>query len=160
MSNFLIVYDTPDKTLREWQKKLNNILDKLSSSGYVNVTAQDVSIVDSGSYFTSKNVEYALQYLANISLNGITKVTTKSITSLLTVSEAGFVICNSASNIIINLPTAIGNIGLVYSITNINSGIVTIDPFSTQTLQGETTFDIYQDESISIVSNGANWYIK
>ena len=84
-------------------------------------------------------------------------VTTTPVTLL--VSEQGFIECNSASAITLNLPTAIGNTGLSYSITSINTGTVTIEPNGSETLQGDTNFDLYEDENLQIVSNGTNWTV-
>lgn len=60
----------------------------------------------------------------------------------------------------ISLPTAVGISGRVYKIKRIGSTYsVTVDPFSTQTIDGDPSFTLLQDEIITIVSNGANWFI-
>lgn len=91
------------------------------------------------------------------STTNVKQVTTTPVTLL--VSEQGFIECNSASAIILNLPTAVGNTGLSYSITSINSGIITIEPFASETLQSDTNFDLYEDENLQIISNGTNWTV-
>jgi hypothetical protein len=60
----------------------------------------------------------------------------------------------------LSLPTAIGNTNL-YTITNIGVGIVTIAPIvGGQTLSGEVTQLINtQYDSVSFLSDGANWFI-
>ncbi|MGE5438061.1 MAG: hypothetical protein ACM3O3_12680 [Syntrophothermus sp.] len=68
--------------------------------------------------------------------------------------------CNSATDITVNLPSASSLAGFSLSISNINTGIVTIDAYSTQTINGDLTFSLYQDESITIVSNGSNWIVR
>ena len=113
-----------------------------------------------GGYFPIDTVEASLQYLAISILGSLSRVTTKTATATLTTIEAGIILCNKTIAMTIDLPTAIGNTGLSYFITNINTGTVTIDPFSTQTLQSESTFDLYQDENINIVTDGSNWYIR
>jgi hypothetical protein len=66
---------------------------------------------------------------------------------------------NSASPITITLITAVGNTGLQYTIKNINTGQVTIDGNTTQTIDGQLTQGLNQYESLTIVSDGSNWHI-
>ena len=80
-------------------------------------------------------------------------------TDTLTVAQQGFVECNKATAMTVNLPTAVGNTGLSYSITSINTGTVIIDADGTETIQGDLTFDLYEDETLDIISNGTNWTI-
>jgi hypothetical protein len=80
-------------------------------------------------------------------------------TDTLTVGNQGFVECSKATAMTVNLPTAIGNAGLSYSITSINTGTVTIEPFGSETLQGDANFDLYEDENLQIISNGTNWTV-
>lgn len=94
------------------------------------------------------------------STGAVINVTTKTATATLSEAEQGVILCNKATAMTINLPTAIGNEGLSYFITNINTGTVTIDPNGAETLQGDSSFDLYQDENIQIVSNNTNWYIR
>jgi hypothetical protein len=58
------------------------------------------------------------------------------------------------------LPTAIGNEFLTYHITNINAGTVTIDPFGAETIHGDSTFLLYEDENIILQSNNIGWWVK
>ena len=150
----------PAITLREWQRVLNHILNNLSNGSYVTTDARNVSIDDAGSYFTTKHVEFALQFLAIGLYGGVTRVTTKTLSTTLTTSEFGVILFDSVADITIGLPTAVGNFQSSFFFTNINSGIVTLDPFSTQTLQGESTFNLYQDESLGVISDNANWKVR
>lgn len=152
--------DNPSSTLLEWQRQLNHILSNLTNGDYVNTTAVNTIVNDAGAYFLQKNVEYALQYLAAGVLGGLSKVTTKTASTTLTTSEFGVILCNSASNITLGLPTSSGNTGSSYFITNINTGTVTIDPSGAETIQGDSTFDLYQDENLQIVCTGTTWYVR
>ncbi len=61
----------------------------------------------------------------------------------------------------INLPTAVGNRGIWYSIKKIDStsNTVTIDPFSTQTIDGASTLVLAaQGDAVIVVSDNANWH--
>jgi hypothetical protein len=91
---------------------------------------------------------------------GGVNVTTKTATDTLTVAEQGSILCNSVAGFTLNLPTAVGNEGLCYFITNINSGDIVIDPDGAETIHGDATFTLYQDENINLVSDNATWWIR
>ena len=72
------------------------------------------------------------------------------------------VLCNCTSNAItVNLPTAVGNSALItVKKTDSTANTVTVDGYSTQTIDGGTTAVIrVQYASISMVSDGTNWSI-
>lgn len=147
---------TPDETIRDWARKLNHFTNYLSNAGYINVIAENIIISDAGGYFYIKNVEAALQQLAQYS--NFIKVTTKTTTTNLLVSEAGLVLCDG--EITLTLPTVFNHIGCQYSLTNIGTETVTIEGFGSEEIQGDLYIQLYQDENIRIVSNGSAWYIS
>jgi len=57
------------------------------------------------------------------------------------------------------LPTAVGCVGRRYTITNVGTGVVTIDTTSSQTIDGELTQTLNQYDSVDLVSTGAAWLI-
>jgi hypothetical protein len=65
--------------------------------------------------------------------------------------------------ITINLPSAIDIAGKVYKIyrTDIASStnLITIDPFSTETIDSNTTYKLFPGEWLHIESDGANWQV-
>lgn len=68
---------------------------------------------------------------------------------------------NSTSAITFTLPTAVGNNGLTYDITNANTGVVTIATVSTQTISGLSSITLdSQWQSATVRSDGSNWIIK
>lgn len=80
-----------------------------------------------------------------------------------TITEGGiFILCDCTSNAItVNLPTAVGNKSVI-SIKKIDSSTntVTIDPFSTQTVDGSTTALLQvQNVAITLVSDNSNWRV-
>ena len=116
-------------------------------------------------------------------IGSIVNVNEKTTTATLTVAEQGAIKCNSASDFTINLPTASGNTGLSYFITNINTNIVSILPNGNEILYGGTeflltadgeyfvdaggdfvitdnNFELYEDENIQIVSDGSDWMVR
>ena len=63
-----------------------------------------------------------------------------------------------SSNFTITLPTA--TTGITYMIKNINTGTVTIDGYSTQLIDDNSSIYIKQWESVTLVSNGTIWLIN
>jgi hypothetical protein len=62
-------YNTnPARTLVEWQRQLNHILNNLTNGDYVTTSAVNTSLTDAGSYYPTNNVEAALQYVGSILL--------------------------------------------------------------------------------------------
>ena len=79
-------------------------------------------------------------------------VTTTTTTALID----DIIFCNGTFTV--NISTAIGMTKDI-TIVNIGTGIITLDPFSSQTISGETTFDIYEGESATLSSDGANLFL-
>jgi len=81
-------------------------------------------------------------------------------TTLSTLPVNNIYVCNSASAITINLPTALNKDGCVLFFKNINTGNVTVDGFSTQTIDGQLTQILPQYSSFELVAYNGNWFIK
>lgn len=69
-------------------------------------------------------------------------------------------ICDSASAITVTLPSAVDKNGCVLFFKNVNSGNVTIDGHSTQTIDGQQTQILTQYSSFELVAYDGNWFIK
>lgn len=65
----------------------------------------------------------------------------------------------SGGNITVNLPAASGNTGRFYYIKNTGSGVVTIDGNGSETIEGETTQQLLQEDCALIVCDGSNWHL-
>ena len=77
-------------------------------------------------------------------------------------NENHIIICDPSSNAMtINLPTAVGQMGREFVVKSIDdTNNVTIDPNGSETIDGDTTKIIQTAyASVSIVSNGTNWFI-
>jgi hypothetical protein len=85
-------------------------------------------------------------------------VTTKIASATLNGEEYGLIICDSATPINITLPTAVDKVGFGYRINNINVGAVTLLPTGAETIQRQVSIALAQDDSLSITSDGVNWY--
>lgn len=101
--------------------------------------------------------------LTNISAAAYYPITITSSSSPYTlVSEAGMLLCNSASgNITVNLPAAYGSGRLVTVIKTSASNTVTLDGNSSDTINGATTYAMTADNAVVQILDGASnkWYI-
>ena len=69
-------------------------------------------------------------------------------------------VCDSATAITVTLPSAVGKNGCVLFFKNVNTGNVTTDGFSTQTIDGQQTQILTQYSSFELVAYNGNWFIK
>jgi hypothetical protein len=132
-------------TYTDGSKKIQSVSDL---TNWIAGTSGNITVTDDG--------DGTITLKAIGSTKNVTQITG---TDTLTPAQQGLIECNSATAITLNLPTASGNTGVSFSITNINTGTVTIDPNVAETIQGDATFDLYQYENIVITSNGTNWTV-
>ena len=78
-------------------------------------------------------------------------------TTTYTAGADDYVIHCTSGTFSINLPTAVGITGKVYIIKNSGSGLITIDPNGSQTIDGVTTYTMGGAESVQVISTGSNW---
>ena len=55
--------------------------------------------------------------------------------------------------------TAVGRSGRRLTITNAGTGVITVDPNGSETINGYTTISLYAGESVTIESDDTNWNI-
>lgn len=88
-------------------------------------------------------------------------VLTRSVTTINTTTTIGstrgtdyivFIAANGAPT----LPTAVNNTNR-YTLKNIDTATKTVTTTSSQTIDGSTTITLRQDQSVDLVSDGANW---
>jgi hypothetical protein len=99
-----------------------------------------------------------------ITFNGALSLptTSKSANYTATSSDYSIFCTGGSSGIIITLPASASNSGRIYVIKKVDSGLgkITIDGNASETIDGELTWVLtLQFESITIQSNGSNWYI-
>lgn len=96
------------------------------------------------------------------------RITTKSIlvqTTSYTASNIPVIYVDAATaggNVTIDLPDASENVGVTYNIKKVDSSAysVTIDPYSTQTIDGDDEVILYsEDDGTQIHSDGSNWKV-
>ena len=76
-----------------------------------------------------------------------------------TLTSSDFTVNCISGTFTISLPSAIGITARAYEITNTGSGVITLDAFGGQTIQGDLNQTIYQDETFIVRSTGANWIV-
>ena len=88
-------------------------------------------------------------------------VLTRTATSTETATSGQVVLlANLAAGFTINLPTAIGNTAVFTVKKLLAAGQIVVDPFGTQTVDGGLTAALSnQYESITLVSDNANWWV-
>jgi hypothetical protein len=68
------------------------------------------------------------------------------------------IVCPSGT-FTINLPTAVGRIGKTFNIKNNGTGIITISPNGSETIETQTSWLLSSKfDEISLMSDGANWF--
>jgi len=121
-------------------------------------------VTESGTAIPSSNI-LNLVSGRNVSMSGSTNnVTINSLSSVVsksanyTMTEDDFVVL-CTGNFTVTLPTAVGVTGKQIDVKNISNGIITVDGAGVETIDGQLTQTLNQDETITIISDGSNWYI-
>lgn len=131
--------------------------------------ASNTAIALAGSAITSGTVsasyiDSAIARLASPSFTGA--VTTQgrkrayvAKTALYTLTATDDVVNGTSGTWTATLPTAVSVTGTQYTVKNTGAGVVTVGTTSSQTIDGVTTQTLGQYESITVVSDGANWIV-
>tara|TARA_R110000751_G_scaffold275611_1_gene376541 strand:- start:400 stop:828 length:429 start_codon:yes stop_codon:yes gene_type:complete len=86
--------------------------------------------------------------------------TLRNISSTNTFATANETINCTANTFTVNLPTAVGIRGTVYTLVNSGTGIITLDGNGTETINGSLTIEIKRNQlSRTVQSDGTNWII-
>jgi len=94
---------------------------------------------------------------STVTIKALQETTAKTATYTATADDY-FINC-TANSFTINLPDATSLSGKIYNVKNSGTGTITVDAYEAQTIDGQTTQDLFQDESITIITDGSNWYI-
>jgi hypothetical protein len=110
--------------------------------------AGDICYVQaSGAYYTYNGTAW---------LADVTPFVAKTGTYTLTAQDS---IVTASGTFTVTLPTAVGCTGRRYTITNLGTGVVTVNTTSSQTIDGELTQTLNQHDSMDLVSTGSAWLI-
>jgi len=80
-------------------------------------------------------------------------------TATTTFSSPGEIINCTTGTFSVFLPTAVGIAGTSYTIKNSGAGIITLDADGTETIDGNLDIQLTQYQSITVVSDGTNFFI-
>ncbi len=100
--------------------------------------------------------------VSGLDINTSMSVKTNTISAATTLNNTHNVIFCNSGPYTVTLPTASANTGRMYTIKNIDTegDDITIDGFGSETIDGELTYILSLiNQSITIVSDGANWHI-
>lgn len=146
----------------KWDTKHNSIL--FEDEGVALGTPGTVDEIDFTGNVTASRAGNKLT--VNVTGSGssgytVVNINTTPYTETITSGEVFNLIDASGSNIVFNLPTAVGNNSKI-TITKIDSSLNTVDitPNGLETISGESLIQIlFQDTSIELMSDGSNWFI-
>ena len=81
------------------------------------------------------------------------------VTTTYSISSDDYFIEGTSSTFNVTLPTAVGIAGKIYVIKNSDTGVITVDTTSSETIDGVLTKTLNQYDSLILESNGTNWVI-
>ena len=84
----------------------------------------------------------------------------REVTGTTTFATANETVNCTSGTFIVNLPTAVGIQGTTYTLVNSGTGIITLDPSGSETINGSLTIDLKRQYiSRTVQSNGSNWIV-
>jgi hypothetical protein len=92
-------------------------------------------------------------------LRSVSKQAYDIITTTTTLDSTYKYVKATVGGITVNLPTASGIAGRIYSIDNAATTDITVDAYGSETIEGELTQIVSPDCCMVIVSDGTNWRI-
>jgi hypothetical protein len=90
----------------------------------------------------------------------LSQKTYRSISSIYTIISSDYMIECISGSFSVSLPTAIGITGKEFVIKNSGTGTITVDPNGTETIDGETDWQLFKGDTMPVMSNGTNWIIS
>jgi hypothetical protein len=137
-------HDTAGYNLRIVTDSLGNesFLEMTSSSCFLKYNGRGVAMDSEGSNFAGALIH-----------------TVTNVSGTHTADNDDYIINCTANTFTVNLPAVGGLAGRTYTIKNSGSGVITVDGDGTETIDGSLTISLSQWDSITVVSDGANWIV-
>ena len=88
---------------------------------------------------------------------GALSMTYNGLSGNYTLDDTDYIYDCTAGTSTATLPTAVGRLGRTYVIKNSGAGVLTLEGDGTETIDGVLKQTLNQYDSITVVSNGANW---
>src|SRR5688572_20985072 len=141
------------------QKITNALLYGLSSDTKPTTYANNTLFIetDTGNIYQSQSAAWSL-FIGASTFNSVSKTSAYTLTALDTRIRADA----TSAAFTLTLPTAVDITGKTYGFkkVDVSTNIVTIDPNSTQTVEGLDNWKLrYPNDYVEIVSDGANWRV-
>lgn len=140
---------------------LGSIMARASKGWFKNLEVKYTPTVDgelvallSDIYSHSNQVDPHTGYVLESSHNTVTIQTT----TYTILSTDNLVVCNSTTAFTVTLPAASGS-GKIYHIKNINSGTITLEGNSSDTIDGDLNVPIIQWDDVSVIDYAANKWV-
>ena len=92
------------------------------------------------------------------SLGGVTFPYT-GVTNTYNIESTDYLINATSGTFVITLPTAVGISGKQYIIKNSGNGTITLETTSSQTIDGNVSITLIQNETVEVISDGSNWKV-
>lgn len=89
----------------------------------------------------------------------VTASTTLVANTIGNIGNCNSLVVNTSGANTLTLPTAVGLVGYFFVVKNTANTTVTLATTSTQTIDGASTKSLTQYQSLTVVSDGANWVI-
>jgi len=131
----------------DYLKISDSLLMDAAKEIYFRDTAIHIKSGDDGHLDLTADTSIDANGLFTTTAGRIGKITTVNDTYTVLVSDET-IICNKATNFTVTLPTA--TVGQQFTIKNINTGVVTVDGASTDTIDGSLTQSLIQWESFTL----------
>jgi predicted ATP-dependent Lon-type protease len=82
-----------------------------------------------------------------------------AVSTTYTVNFDNYLVDCTSGTFTVTLPTSVGNTGQIFVIKNSGSGTITLATTGGQTIDGTSTKTLLQYGSITVQSDGTNWWI-
>lgn len=69
------------------------------------------------------------------------------------------ILCNTNTFTITLLSSTANTTGKIYEIKNIGPGVITVDTNDAATIDGDASIELIEDEVITVINDGTNWFI-
>jgi hypothetical protein len=123
--------ETTEKIIERHARQIRRLESLIVHNGMLSADADNILITDGSGYYTGNSVEDALHELGGENCVVVTS-------AYVPTKWDRIVVCNSTTAFTVTLPIATGS-GKKYSISNVNTGVITVDGNGSETINGELT---------------------
>ena len=134
---------------------IEKIKDILITIPVLQLTLEELEAIQGANNPSSSNVFVTFDDITTLGSSSL-----RNINSTDTFSTPNETLNCTSGTFTVNLPTAVGIQGVVYTLVNSGTGIITLDANGTETINGSETIEIKRQYlSRTVQSDGSNWII-